>query len=138
MDFSTAEVHPEPIFSNVALLVFAAYVVAAVFVGRRFGARGLWAVWFAGIVAGTLLPALAHGESIALFDLLSMIHHTAFLAVPMAVSAWVIARTLRRRRPVAIPVQLALGVLAFILTFLVMAVIAFTVSDYIVSRRYPL
>jgi len=89
-------------------------------------------------VAGTLFPALAHGESIALFDLLSMMHHTALLAVPMAVSAWVIARTLRRARPVGIPVQIALGVLAFILTFLVTAVVAFAVIDYMASRRYSL
>jgi hypothetical protein len=106
----------------VALVLVAVYVAAAVGVGRRFGVRGLWAVWIGGIVVGTLFPFVVHGESIAHFEHASLIHHTAVLAVPMGISAWVIARTLRRPRPAGVPVQLALGALAFILSFLVMFV----------------
>ncbi len=77
------------------------------------------------IVVGSLFPFLIHGESIAHFEHASMVHHTLFLAVPMGISAWVIARTLRRPRPLGILVQIALGALAFILAFLVVAVVVY-------------
>jgi hypothetical protein len=95
--------------------------------GRRFGTPGLWAVWFAGVVAGSSFPFLVHGESIAHFDPMSMFLHTASVAVPMGISAWVIGRTLSRPRPVGVPAQLALGALAFIPAFLGMVVVSFIV-----------
>jgi hypothetical protein len=121
-----------------SLALVAVYVVAAVLAGRRFGTPGLWAVWFAGIVAGSSLPFLMHGESFAHFDRAAMLFHTAILAVPLGISAWVINRTLRRPRPAGIPAQLALGALSLVLSFVAVAIVAFAVMDYTVSRRYPL
>jgi hypothetical protein len=77
------------------------------------------------MVVGTLFPFVVHREAIAHFEHASLIHHTAILAVPMGISAWAIARTLRRPRPAGVPVQLALGALAFILSFVVMLVAVF-------------
>jgi len=56
-----------------------------------------------------------------------MLFHTAVLAVPLGISAWVIARTLRRPRPVGVPTQVALGTLAFIPALLLTAAVVFIV-----------
>lgn len=127
MNFSVSSATVDWGAAAASFALFAVYVAAAVVAGRRFGTPGLWAVWFAGIVAGSSLPFMMHRESIAHFDRAAMLFHTAVLAVPMGISAWVINRTLRRPRPVGIPAQLALGALAFVLAFLVMVVVVFIV-----------
>lgn len=125
MNFSVSSVTVDRPAAAASLVFLAVYLVAAVVAGRRFGVPGLWAVWIAGIVAGNLVPFLTHGGSSAHPDLTSMIHHTVVLAVSTGISAWVIARTLRRPRPVSILVQLARGALALLLTCLVMVVADF-------------
>jgi len=127
VNFSVSSVTVDWTALAVSLGLLAVYVAAAVAAGRRFGTPGLWAVWFAGIVAGSSFPYLVHGESIAHFDGAWMFLHTAALGVPMGISAGVIDRTLSRPRPASIPVQLALGAVAFILAFLVMLVVVFVV-----------
>jgi hypothetical protein len=127
VNFSVSSVTVDWTAAAASLALLAGYVVAAVVAGRRFGVRGLWAVWIAGIVAGGLFPFLLHGESVAHFDPASMLYHAVMLAVALGISAWVIARTLRRPRPAGIPVQIALGALAFILALLVMIVVSFIV-----------
>lgn len=124
MSFSVSSVTVDWSAAAASLALAAVYVLVAVVAGRRFGTPGLWAVWFVGIVAGSSLPFLMHGESFAHFDRAGMLFHTAMLAAPLGISAWVINRTLRRPRPAGITAQLALGALAFILAFLGMAVVA--------------
>ncbi len=128
MNFSVASVTVDWTLFAVFVGLSVVYVVATVAAARRFGTPGLWAVWFAGIVAGSSFPFLVHGESIAHFDRWSMFVETAALAVPMGISAWLIDRTLSRPRPVGIAAQLALGAVSFILTFLVMVLVIFIVS----------
>jgi hypothetical protein len=127
VNFSVSSVWVDWSAAAVTLGLLAVYLAAAVAAGRRFGTPGLWAVWFAGIVAGSLFPFLVHGATIAHFDSTTIFFHAAALAVPMGISAWVIHRTLSRPRPVGVAAQLALGALSFILALLVMAVVIFIV-----------
>jgi hypothetical protein len=90
VNFSVSSVTVDWTALVVSLGLLVVYVAAAVAAARRFGTPGLWAVWFGGIVAGSSFPFLVHGESIAHFDRASMFLHTAALALPMGISAWLI------------------------------------------------
>ncbi|HEX8211361.1 MAG TPA: hypothetical protein VF584_14395 [Longimicrobium sp.] len=127
MHFSIASVDVDWSFVALSLVLLVVYVLLTVVAGRRFGLRGLWAAWIVAVVATSLFPLVIHGAHFAHLDAVTMVLHTAVVAVPMAISAWVIASTLRRPRPVGVPVQLALGTVSFVLAFLVVAAAVFVV-----------
>lgn len=127
MHFSVASVDVDWTVVAISLVLLVVYVLGTVVAGRRFGIPGLLAAWIVVVVATTLLPLVIHGAQFAHLDGVAMVLHTAVVAVPMGVSAWVIASTLRRPRPAGVPVQLALGTLAFVLSFVVVAAAVFVV-----------
>jgi hypothetical protein len=59
-----------------------------------------------------------YGEPLAHLAGVWVLFHGVVLGVPMGISAWVIASTFRRPRPAGVPLQVALGTLAFLLSFL--------------------
>lgn len=118
MSFSVSSATVDWIAAAVYLVVVVLYAAAVAVAGRRFGARGPWGVWIVGLAAVSLFPVLRHGAPISHLDGLWMFFHTVVLGVPMGISAWVIASTFRRPRPAGVPVQVALGTLAFLLSFL--------------------
>jgi hypothetical protein len=127
MHFSIASIDVDWPVAALSLVLLVVYVLLTVAAGRRFGVPGLWAAWIAVVVATTLFPMLIHGAPFAHLDAVMMVLHTAVVAVPMGISAWVIASTLRGPRPVGVPVQLALGTVSFVLAFLVVAAAVFVV-----------
>ncbi|HEX8675333.1 MAG TPA: hypothetical protein VF710_25785 [Longimicrobium sp.] len=127
MQFSIASVDVDWPVVALSLVLLVVYVLIAVVAGRRFGIPGLWAAWIVVVVATSLFPLVIHGGEFSHLDPVVMVLHTAVVAVPMAISAWVIASTLRRPRPVGVPVQLALGTVSFVLSFVVVAAAVFVV-----------
>jgi hypothetical protein len=99
------------------------FVAAAVVAGRRFGVRALWAMWIVGSVASNLYPIMLRGGLGDRFSLVSAIVYSLMHALPMGIGAWVIAITLRGPRPAGFLVQVTLGTLAYLLTFLVQTVV---------------
>lgn len=127
MDFSTAEADGGMIPGSAIFLFILGYLVAAVFIARRFGIRGLWGVWAAAVVVGVVGLA-QRGPMLA--DLQVLLINLSFLAIPTATCALVIARTLRRAPPVRLGVQLALGGAGFVaaLPLVLVAVVAIVLA----------
>ena len=118
MNFAIAEVDPGFMISGGALLVLAVgYVALAVFLGRRFGGRGLWGIWTAAIVLAAVVFTPHHRNyTPPLTAKLTEILATMLVfAIPTGAAVLALGRTLRRPRPAEIPVQVAIGMGAFFL-----------------------
>lgn len=127
MSFSVSSVTVDWLAAAVYFVIVMIYATAVAVAGRRFGLRGFVGVWIVGVMAVTLFPVLMHGAPIDHLDGAWMLFHSVALAVPMGISAWVIASTFRRPRPAGVPVQVALGTLAFLLSFLGAVAVVFVV-----------